>query len=488
MSQQMVLSPQLQQSLALLKAPVMELRALVEQELEQNPMLEDTSITEVTAEEREQRTEEAAAQADPAEPPADVQFDPATEKPSEEPVDQFDQELQRILQLDQEWRDHYAGSNLPSRNTPEDEERRQHMFDSLVSPTSLQEDLLDQVRNADLSDADRPIAEMIVGNIDDHGYLQSGTNELAFATGIAADRIESVLRVVQTFQPAGVGARNLRECLLLQLERIGKTDCLEYKILRDDFDALGKRRFPDIARHLGITAAEAQKAAERIARLNPRPGRELSPDDNRYVVPEVLVTRSGDEFVVTTNNDHLPHLRISNTYKDLLGQAETTPEVREYIREKIRAGKFLIKSIHQRQDTITRIAQEIVKRQRDFMEHGVAQLKPMTMVQVAEVVGVHETTVSRAVSGKYVQTPQGVFEMKYFFTSGLMTSSGESMSNTSVKTMLSDLIAAEDKARPLSDEDLVSRLNAQGIEIARRTVAKYRAELNVLPSHLRKSY
>jgi RNA polymerase sigma-54 factor len=488
MSQQMVLSPQLQQSLALLQAPVLELKALVEQELQQNPLLEESSTTEITSEEREQRVEEAAAQADPAEPPLDVQYDPATEKPSDAPVDQFDQDLQRLLQLDQEWRDHFSASSVPNRNSPEDEERRQHMFDSLVAPTSLQEDLLDQVRTAELSDADQQIAEMLVGNIDDHGYLQSGANELSFATGIAADRIESVLRVIQTFHPPGVGARDLRECLMLQLERIGRTDCPEYAILRDHFEALGKRRFPEIARHLGITAAEAQKAAGKIARLSPRPGRDLSATESSFVVPEVIVVKNGDDYAVSTNNDHIPHLRISNTYKDLLGQSETSPEVREYIREKIRAGKFLIKSIHQRQDTITRIAQEIVKRQREFMDQGVTQLHPMTMVQVAEVVGVHETTVSRAVSGKYMETPQGVFEMKYFFTSGLQTSSGETMSNTSVKTILAELIAQEDHGKPLSDEDLVAQLKAKGIMIARRTVAKYRAELNVLPSHLRKSY
>ena len=191
---------------------------------------------------------------------------------------------------------------------------------------------------------------------------------------------------------------------------------------------------------------------------------------------------------MSTNSDHLPHLRISNTYKDLLAQAETSAEVREYIREKIKAGKFLIKSIHQRQSTILNIANEIVKRQTEFFDKGVAHLKPMTMVQVAEVVGVHETTVSRAVSGKYMSTPQGVFEMKYFFTSGVATSSGENMSNTSVKTILAELIAGEDKGKPLSDEELVARLKEKGIMIARRTVAKYRSELNVLPSHLRKSY
>ena len=488
MSQQMVLSPQLQQSLALLQAPVLELKALVEQELQQNPVLEESVIGEETTEEREIRGEEASAQADPAEPPADTQYDPATEKASDNPADPFDQELKNLLQLDQDWRDQYSAGSNSSRQSPEDEERRQFMFDSIVAQTSLQEELLEQVRLADFSPADRQIAEMIVGNIDDHGYLQSGTNELSFATGVAANQIESVLKVIQSFNPPGVGARDLRECLLLQLERLDRQDSLEYRILRDHFEALGKRRFPDIARHLGISAGEAQKAAEHIALLNPRPGRDTAPDDNSFVVPEVTVTRDGDEFVITTNSDYIPHLRISNTYKDLLGQAETSGEVREYIREKIRAGKFLIKSIHQRQDTITRIAQEIVKRQREFMESGVAHLKPMTMVQVAEVVGVHETTVSRAVSGKYILTPQGVFEMKYFFTSGVQTSSGDTMSNTSVKTILSELISAEDRSKPLSDEEPVEQLISRGIKIARRTVAKYRAELNVLPSHLRKTY
>ena len=488
MSQQMVLSPQLQQSLALLQAPVLELKALVEQELQQNPVLEETSVTEISAEERETRGEEAAAAADPAEPPADTQFDPATEKASDNPADPFDLELQRILQLDQEWRDNFSAGSSSSRSEPEDEERRQFMFDSLVAQTSLQEELLEQVRLADFPDNLRQVAEMIVGNIDDRGYLQSGCNELSFSTGVPVDQIESVLRTIQAFNPPGVGARDLRECLMLQLERFEKTQSLEYRILQDHFDALGKRRFPEIARHLGITPGEAQKAGEHIALLNPRPGRIVTPDDNSFVVPEVTVTRNGEEFTVSTNSDYIPHLRISNTYKDLLSQAETSPEVREYIREKIRAGKFLIKSIHQRQDTITRIAQEIVKRQREFMENGVTHLRPMTMVQVAEVVGVHETTVSRAVSGKYMLTPQGVFDMKYFFTSGLQTSSGDSMSNTSVKTILNELIANENSSKPLSDEELVDQLKARGIQIARRTVAKYRAELNILPSHLRKSY
>jgi len=212
------------------------------------------------------------------------------------------------------------------------------------------------------------------------------------------------------------------------------------------------------------------------------------PDNDQYVLPEVFVQKSGDDFTVTTNDEQIPHLRISNVYKDLMSSGENNAEVKNYIREKIRAGKFLIKSLHQRQQTILNIAKEIVKRQREFMEHGVAQLRPMTMAQIADVVGVHETTVSRAVSGKYMQTPQGVFEMKFFFTAGLQTSNGDGVSNASVKDMIAEIFKTEDATRPLSDQEVVKMLSEKGITIARRTVAKYRDELSILPSNLRKVY
>jgi RNA polymerase sigma-54 factor len=233
---------------------------------------------------------------------------------------------------------------------------------------------------------------------------------------------------------------------------------------------------------------QVQAALGRIARLEPRPGRAYLPDNDQYVLPEVFVQKVSNDFTVTTNNEHIPHLRISNTYKDLMSQGGNSTEVRNYIREKIRAGKFLIKSLHQRQQTILNIAREIVHRQREFMEKGVAYLKPLTMVQVAEVVGVHETTVSRAVSGKYMETPQGTFEMKYFFTAGIQTASGDGLSNTSVKDMIAEIFKKEDSTKPLSDQEVVRMLKEKGIVIARRTVAKYRTELNILPSNLRKVY
>ena len=488
-----VLAPQLQQSLALLQAPTLELQALVQQELEQNPLLEEATSAEAEQDKSDRDEEgtqsEASLAADPCEPPADVTFDPATEKPTQDPVDDFQAEFERLTQLDQEWRDHFAATNVVQRSSPEDEEKREFMFNSIVQGTSLQENLIEQVRLSELNNGEVSIAEMIIGNIDDYGYLKSPVDELAMTTNVEPERIENVLRVIQSFHPPGVGARDLRECMMLQLERKKLKHTLEYRIVNECFDALSKRRIPEIARVLGRELDEIQDSLLLIANLEPRPGRQFLPDNDIYVVPEVFVIKGDDgEFIVTTNNDHIPHLRISNHYKDLMAQANSSTEVRNYIREKIRAGKFLIKSLHQRQSTILNIGKEIVKRQREFMEKGTAFLKPLTMVMVAEVVGVHETTVSRAVSGKYMQTPFGVFEMKYFFTSGLQTDGGEAMSNRSVKEMIEEIFKAENTTKPLSDQEVVKMLQAKGIQIARRTVAKYRMELGILPSNLRKVY
>ena len=485
LTQSLVLAPQLQQSLALLQAPTLELKALVEQELQQNPVLEEVAeAMPETNEKGERESDGELDHADPAEPPADI----AADSNSTAPVDDFQAEFDRLVQLDQEWRDHFAQTNLPMRQSAEDEEKRQFMFDSIVAGTSLAEKLLEQVRDSSLTEEQRPLAELIIGNIDDYGYLKASVEDIASAINIPGEKILAALKVIQTFDPPGVGARDLRECLLLQLERQARQDSLEYQIVRDYMEALGKRRIPEIARGTGRTVEEVQDALSSIGRLEPRPGRAFLPDNDQYVLPEVFVQRNGDDFTVSTNNEHIPHLRISNVYKDLMSQGGNSAEVKNYIREKIRAGKFLIKSLHQRQTTIGNIAREIVKRQRAFMDKGVAHLRPLTMVQIAEVVGVHETTVSRAVSGKYMETPQGIFEMKYFFTAGLQTDSGGGVSNTSVKDMIADIFKAENTGKPLSDQEVVKMLKEKGIVIARRTVAKYRTELNILPSNLRKVY
>jgi len=312
---------------------------------------------------------------------------------------------------------------------------------------------------------------------------------MALNSGIPQDDFERVLGLIQTFYPAGVGARDLRECLLIQLRRQGKEQSLEYRIVSEHMDDLGRHRFLEIARRMAISVEDVQKTANNIARLNPRPGQVFAAAPQNYVLPDVIVEKVDGEYQIAFNNEQIPHLRISNLYKDIIASGDAqSSDVKDYIRDKIRSGKFLIRSIHQRQQTIMNIAQQIVSRQRDFLEHGPSHLKPMTMAEVAEVVGVHETTVSRAVSGKYMATPQGVFEMKYFFTGGYQTATGESLSNISVKQAILDLVKHESGSAPLSDHEIVEILSERGIPIARRTVAKYRSELNILPSHMRRKY
>ncbi|MEY2491886.1 MAG: polymerase sigma-54 factor [Verrucomicrobiota bacterium] len=459
LSLQQVLAPQLQQSLLILQAPLLELRNLVQQEMETNPVLEELAT-------------------DPEAPPTDTAA-----------ADQeFKEEFDKLAKLDEEWRDYMAQSSGYSARSHEDEEKRQFFFDSIVTQETLQQHLMSQLNQQVLNANDRKTAELIIGNIDDNGFLQTTPEEMALNTGIAQADFEHMLTLIQSFYPPGVGARNLQECLLIQLKRSGKGNNLEYKIIAEHMQDLGKRRFPEIARRMGITVEQVQKCANNIAQLEPRPGAIFAEAPKNYVVPDVTVEKINGEYQIILNGEQIPHLRISNTYKDIMAQEGNGNEVKDYIRDKIRSGKFLIKSIHQRQQTISNIAHQIVSRQREFFEHGSSQLKPMTMVQIADAVGVHETTVSRAISGKYMATPQGVYEMKYFFTPGYQTSSGESMSNTSVKEAILDLVKGEDGSAPLSDKEIVEILSKRGIPIARRTVAKYRTELNILPSNMRRKY
>ncbi len=462
LSLQQVLAPQLQQSLLILQAPLLELRNLVQQEMETNPVLEEL----------------------PSEPGSDG----TSETPAAKVDEEFKEEFDKLAKLDEEWRDYMAQSTSYSSRSQEDDEKRQFFFDSIATQETLQQHLMGQLNQTVLDANDRKTAELIIGNIDDNGFLQAAPDEMAMNTGIPQEDFENMLTLIQSFYPPGVGARDLRECLLIQLKREGKQNSLEYRMIQEHMQDLGKRRFPEIARRMGISVEQVQKAANSIAQLEPRPGAIFAESPQNYVLPDVTVEKIDGEYQVILNGEQIPHLRISNTYKDIMSGDGSGSEVKDYIRDKIRSGKFLIKSIHQRQQTISNIAHEIVKRQRDFLDHGTAHLKPMTMVQIADVVGVHETTVSRAISGKYMATPQGVFEMKYFFTPGYQTSSGESMSNTSVKEAIMDLVKNEDPGSPLSDKEIVEILSGRGIPIARRTVAKYRTELNILPSNMRRKY
>ncbi len=448
----------MQQSLQLLQTPTLELRQLIQQELNNNPTLEDDTF--------------------------DVSLEDAKTTDEDE---EFDRELAELSQRDEEWREYMAQSRIASPRRDDADERYQYMMDSIIDPITLQSHLINQLSFSPVSGELKKVCEMLIGNIDDNGFLQVNIEEVCLDQRIPIDLLLDARGIIQSFDPVGIGAEDLRDCLLIQLERMGKHHSLEYQIVEHYLEELAKKRYPQIAKKLSVLPEQISLAAAFIATLDPRPGSRFSNDNNTYVVPDVVVERNGNEWVVVTNDEQIPRLKISQSYKDLLATDEAKA-ARSYIRDKIKSGKFLIKCIQQRQQTIRGIAEQIVIRQKEFFEKGPSQLKPMNMAQIAQTIQVHETTVSRAVSGKYIATPHGVFEMKYFFTTGYQKEDGQSLSNTSVKQTLAAIIAEEDPKKPLSDQVLVEKMEEKGIKLARRTVAKYREELNILPSHMRRTY
>ena len=312
MSLNQVLAPQLQQSLNLLQAPTLELKAMVDQELQINPVLEEQAALDMEAKERGEAPESTPS-TDLAEPPSDTKFDPTDESGKDEPIDDFQKEMNQLIELDQEWRDHFASTNIPMRDSRDEDEKRQFMLDSVTSGQSLQEFLLEQARLSDLDDGLMKVAELIIGNIDDAGFLQTSVDELVFSSGQQANHIQTVLDVIQAFHPPGVGARDLRECLMLQLERADRVESLEYQIVRECMDELGRRRIKEIAKKMSQTVDAVQEAIERIGHLEPKPGREYLPDTEQYVVPEVFIRRGDDgEWKVTSNHEHAALLCIPN--------------------------------------------------------------------------------------------------------------------------------------------------------------------------------
>ena len=446
---QQTLSPQMQQSLHILQAPLMELRQLVTAELESNPTLEE-EVREVAREPEGQDSQKA--------------------------------------ELTDQWNEYYVQRATSEPWTADAQARRQHFFDSQTKAPTLQQHLLEQMNGSEMSAQDRGIALVVIGNIDDQGYLRATTGEIASQAGCREEEAEKVIEIVQGFDPAGVGARSLSECLFIQLRRSGRQYSLESRIVQHYLEELSRRKLPEIAKLCHVSLGDVQNAAEAIAKLEPRPGRPFSSDEEQTILPDVIVERDGDDYTVSLNDDEIPSIRIGDRYKDMLSQSAGDREVRDYLREKIRGGRFFIRCVQQRQHTLLNIAREIVARQRDFFDLGPAHLRPMTMSNVAQAVGVHETTVSRAVSGKYLTSPRGLFELKYFFTSGYTTSDGQSISNESVRQAIAEIVRAEDSRHPLSDQDIVAMLSERGLPIARRTVAKYREQIGILPSHLRKSF
>ncbi len=471
MAQSQVLAPQLRQSLKILQSAALELRNVILEELQTNPTLEELPIEGISLEATGDQDGEKEAAGD------------GTDEL------RFGENFEILRKLDEDWRELYAEENDQHSYHSEDEERRQYFFDSLTTETSLQEHLIHQAELTDASPAVLKSLEYLIGSLDDNGFLSVPLSDLALTSGLPMDDLQAAAQLLKTLEPAGIGAQNLQECLLLQLQAAGKSNGLAWQIVRKHYDLLLKRRIPDIARKLEVEKEQVEEAVEEIGALDPAPGRKFAEDKNRVVVADVVVERDdAGEFIIHLNNDYIPRLRISSTYKDLIAKGNLSAEEKEYLQEKLRSGKFLISSIEQRQQTIERITRELLVFQREFFLEGPAKLRPLTMSQVAASVGVHETTVSRAIANKFIQTEYGLFEFKYFFTPGYRVESGEEVSNTTVKEEIRKIIEGEPPTNPYSDQDIVEILAQEGITIARRTVAKYREELGILPTHMRRRY
>lgn len=339
-----------------------------------------------------------------------------------------------------------------------------------------------------LETKEKNIAEYIIGSIDNNGYLRISCEQIAFSINCTEEEVERILSKIQKFTPLGAGARNLKECLFIQLNIIENDNQNVRNILENHLEDLGRHRFPLISKSLKISLKEVQDAAEFISRLEPKPGRIFGQDTVTYVTPDIFIEEKDGQFHIILNDDYIPHLHISNLYRKIMNNSKSQEETINYIKNKVRSGMWLIKNIQQRQQTIFNIMKTLVELQKSFLKHGVGHLKPMTMHEVASKLGIHESTVSRAISKKHVQTPQGLFPVKYFFSAEMKTMDGGTISARNIKQKVQQIIQTENPKKPLSDQEIISILKNENIPLARRTVTKYRKELKIPSSHLRKKY
>lgn len=468
-TQSLVIAPQLLQSLKILQAPTMELRNEILEELQSNPTLEELPMNGPSLESTLENEED-------------------NNTPDQSSEMDFEKDFEILKKIDEDRRDHFAQAGSQNLYTSDDAQHRQHFFDSLVSNISLQEHLIRQADLADLTEDQKEAIQYLIGSLDDRGYLTQDLSDLSLLSKKPLKAMQEAHKVLKDLDPPGIGASDLQECLHIQMQLKGRTKSLAAKIIQEQYDLLLRRRIPEIAKRCGADLEDVQKAIVEISNLDPSPGRKFEEDIKQVVTPDVTIKYDDGNWMVYLNNDYTPRLRISNVYKEIIARGQLSKQEKEYLHEKIRSGKFLISSIEQRQQTIEKVSRSILDFQKGFFENGISKLRPLTMTQVADEVGIHETTVSRAIAGKYIKTPHGVFPLKYFFTPGYNSGSGESLSNTTIKDMIATIIAAEDSAKPLSDQTVVNLLAEKDIKIARRTVAKYREELGILPTNLRRSY
>jgi len=480
-NQILVMTPQLRQAIKILQVSRAELEQLVEQELAENPVLEEDLEPNLELEEPKPRTEEQLEEVGKG---AD-EFDAAAPERGTTSEIEPDKGLKEIDW--KEYLDNYSNDwhNATSSQADYDDEKRPTLESTLVRAQSLMEHLLFQLRMHDMDEAEKNVTTLLIGNMDKDGYLQVPIEDIAFQSGQDFDIVERALRRIQNLDPPGVGARDLRECLLLQLGAMEMDDSLAASIVRDHLLLLEGKRYDKIAKELGATVEDVVAAAGTITTLEPKPGRNFGEGDVRYITPDVFVHKVGDEYVVTLNDEGLPRLRVSSYYRQVLG-ADQQAEAKRYVQDKMRAAAWLIKSIQQRQRTLFMVTSSIVKFQREFLDHGISYLKPLVLKDVALDIGMHESTVSRATANKYVHTPQGIFELKFFFTSSLRSGDGDEVSAESVKDRIRVLISQEDPRHPLSDQHIAQTLANENVDIARRTVAKYREMMGILPSSKRR--
>lgn len=466
------MTPQLQQAIKLLQLSRLELAETINQELLENPLLE------VLEEEQEPDKTEAP----------EAEAEPLSEAAEEKAAELEEIKVEETAKEDFDW-ENYLGeySSAPiSGESSIREDRETPSYENVLSKAAtLSEHLLWQLRLSDLDEKQMDIGAEIIGNLDANGYLASPLEEIAQATHSSPEEVEKVLAVVQRFDPLGIAARDLRECLLIQATELHPAYDLLHDILENHLGDLEKRRYQAIARKLGVDLQEVAEALEVIRSLDPKPGRTISEEPPQYITPDIYVYKIDGEYVIQLNEDGLPKLKVNSFYKDSLASGASS-EAREYVQSKLRSAMWLIRSIHQRQRTIYKVTESIVKHQREFLDKGIAYLKPMVLRDVAEDVEMHESTISRVTTNKYVHTPQGVFELKFFFNSGINRVEGGAVASEAVKERIRHIVAEEDPRKPLSDQAIADLLKKEGIDIARRTVAKYREMLGILPSSRRR--
>lgn len=475
LSQQLLMTPQLQQAIKLLQLTRVELEQFVTSQLAENPTLEETGFEGEESDHKSEKTAEDVMAADLSGVNSGLdQIDPKQQK-------EVDWEsLARQKEIS-------TSSNQQTASRKNSSEEAPNYENYVSKEKSLSEHLHDQLTELNLSAEEKAIAEEIIGNINEKGYWDATLEGVAERLDTSTEAVDDILDTIQRLDPPGIAARDLKECLLNQLRAHGLKNGIVEQIVETQMKELETRNYNQIVKSLGLTLDQVIENVATIAELDPIPARQFGSGASQYIVPDVYVFKLGEEWVTSLNEEGLPRLRVSDFYKEM-ADSKLKGDDKEYVQDKLKSASWLIKSIQQRQRTIFRVTESIVKRQLDFFEKGVQHLVPMVLKDIAADIEMHESTVSRITNGKYVHTPRGIFELKYFFNSPVSRSDGTDMASESVKSMIKDLVAGEDVKKPFSDQKIVNLLEEKGVKLARRTVAKYREQLGILPSSKRKKY